>query len=50
MAAGELLKAGVDISSIPASRKLEFNEKMIRFYDSKDGSEMMSFLTTCIIS
>ena len=47
MAAGELLKAGVDISSIP---KLEFNEKMIRFYDSKDGSEMMSFLTTCIIS
>lgn len=49
MAAGELLKAGVDMSNIPASRKLEFNEKMIQFYDSKDGTEMMSFLTSCIL-
>lgn len=49
MMAGELLMNGLDIASIPASKKLEFNQKMIRFYDSKDGSEMMEFLSGCII-
>ncbi len=49
MMAGELLKCGLDIASIPASKKLEFNQKMIRFYDSKEGSEMMQFLENCII-
>jgi Fic family protein len=49
MAAGELLKSGLDIANIPVTKQLEFNQKMVRFYDTKDGSEMMSFLTGCII-
>lgn len=49
MMAGELLKHGLDIASIPASKKLEFNQKMIRFYNTKDGSEMMKFLESCVI-
>lgn len=48
MIAGELLKHGFDTPSIPAERKLEFNQKMIRFYDSKDGTEMMAFLNECL--
>jgi Fic family protein len=49
MMAGELLKHGLDIASIPSSKKLEFNQKMVRFYDTKDGSEMMEFLEKCVI-
>ena len=30
--------------SVPAARKLEFNEKMIRFYESGDMGEMTDFL------
>lgn len=44
---GILLSAGYDVMNIPAKRQLEFNEKMIRFYDSKDGTEMLGFLATC---
>ncbi len=44
---GVLLSAGYDAINIPAKRKLEFNEKMVRFYDSKDGTEMMEFLISC---
>jgi len=49
MAAGELLKAGLDIANIPAARQLEFNQNMVQFYDTKDGTEMMKFLSSCII-
>lgn len=48
MTAGELLKHGFDTPSIPADKKLEFNQKMIRFYDSRDGTEMMAFLNDCL--
>ena len=44
---GALLSAGYDVMNIPAKRQLEFNEKMVRFYDSKDGTEMMAFLASC---
>lgn len=47
IANGILLSAGYDAINIPAKRQLEFNEKMIRFYDSKDGTEMLAFLATC---
>ena len=46
---GELLSAGYDAINIPASRKLEFNQKMLRFYDGLEGSEMMQFLADCSI-
>ena len=44
---GILLCAGHDVINIPAKRQLEFNEKMLRFYDAKDGMEMMEFLASC---
>jgi len=49
MTAGELLKAGLDIANIPAARQLEFNQNMVQFHDTKDGTEMMKFLSSCII-
>jgi Fic family protein len=44
---GILLSAGYDVINIPAKKRLEFNEKMTRFYDSRDGSEMIAFLVSC---
>lgn len=44
---GILLKDGFDAISVPAARRLEYNEKMVRFYDSLDGTEMISFLIKC---
>lgn len=44
---GILMSAGYDALSIPAAKAQEFNEKMIRFYLSKDGTEMMDFLMAC---
>ena len=44
---GVLLGAGEDAISVPARRRLEFNEAMIRFYDSQDGTEMMRFMAGC---
>ena len=44
---GVLMSAGVDAISVPAAGRQEFNEKMVRFYVTKDGSEMMGFLLDC---
>lgn len=44
---GSLLAAGEDAISVPAARQLAFNEAMIRFYDSRDGTEMMAFMASC---
>ena len=44
---GALLTAGYDAISVPARRRLEFNEAMIRFYDGLDGTEMMRFMAGC---
>jgi Fic family protein len=44
---GVLMSNGIDAISVPAAKKQEFNEKMVRFYLTKDGSEMMTFLVDC---
>lgn len=44
---GWMMSHGFCAISIPAARAQEFNEKMVRFYVSKDGSEMMRFLLDC---
>ena len=44
---GLLLSAGYDVMNIPSKRQLAFNEQMVRFYDSKDGTEMLEFLVSC---
>ena len=41
---GILMSAGHDAITIPAKQRLEFNTKMLRFYDSLDGTEMAYFL------
>ena len=44
---GVLMSHGIDAISVPAAKAQEFNEKMIRFYLSKDATQMMSFLVSC---
>ena len=44
---GVLMANGIDAISVPAARAQEFNEKMVRFYQSKDATEMMAFLVSC---
>jgi Fic family protein len=46
---GLLLQSGQDIISIPAAKRQEFNEKMIRFYETAEATEMMAFLSQCLI-
>ena len=44
---GILMSAGIDAISVPAARAQDFNEKMVRFYLTKDATEMMQFLVEC---
>jgi Fic family protein len=44
---GILMSHGIDAISVPAAKAREFNEKMVRFYLSKDATEMMAFLIDC---
>jgi len=45
---GILLSAGYPALNLSAKRKLEFNELMMRFYDSGDEAEMNAFMRSCI--
>ena len=45
---GILLSAGFPALNLPAKRKLEFNELMMRFYESGDETEMNLFMRSCI--
>ena len=47
---GILLSAGYPAINLSAKRKLEFNELMMRFYDSGDEAEMNLFMRSCIDS
>lgn len=44
---GELLSNGYDAITVPAARRVEFNQKMVEFYNSKNASDMMRFLASC---
>ena len=44
---GILLEHGHDILTVAAAKLLEFNEKMIRFYDTADGAQMLEFMAVC---
>ena len=44
---GILLEQGHDILTVAAAKQLEFNEKMIRFYDTADGAPMLRFMAGC---
>jgi prophage maintenance system killer protein len=44
---GILMSAGIDAISVPAAKAHEFNDNMVRFYLTKDATEMMAFLISC---
>lgn len=44
---GVLMSNGIDAISIPAAKAQEFNEAMVRFYLTKNATEMMAFLVNC---
>lgn len=44
---GILMSNGIDALSVPAAKAQAFNEKMVRFYLTKDATEMMAFLVDC---
>ncbi|MGC8500789.1 MAG: Fic family protein [Leptospirillia bacterium] len=43
MLSAELMKNGLDAISIPDTSRQTFNEKMIRFYETGDATDMMMF-------
>lgn len=45
---GILLKEGYPVINVPVKRQLEFNTRMLEFYDSNDMSGMNAFLRSCI--
>lgn len=44
---GWLMKHGFDPISIPAAKAQEFNDRMVKFYVSKNATDMLSFLDNC---
>ncbi len=44
---GHAMSYGFPPLSIPAKRQMEYNEKMILFYESGDYPEMLLFLKAC---
>lgn len=45
-----LLSKGYPVINVPAKRQLEFNEKMIQFYETHNHTEMTEFMYSCINS
>jgi hypothetical protein len=45
---GHLLSLGFPAINVPATRQLEFNELMLRFYESGDMAEMNQFMRSCL--
>ena len=44
---GVLMSNGIDAISVPAAKAQTFNEKMVRFYLTKDATDMIAFLVDC---
>lgn len=49
MMAGELMSSGYDLVSVPFSRKLEFNNALDILFDRDDATELLRFLSTCVL-
>ncbi len=48
MMSGVLLSCGLPMINISAKRKLEFNQTMIKYYDSEDFESLFNFMYSCI--
>ncbi len=46
---GILLSNGIDAINVPASKKLEFNQTMIAFYDTQNADKMMELMINLLI-
>jgi len=44
-----LMSNGYNYLSVPCSKKSEFNTSMVRFYDSRDASEVIEFMRSCYV-
>jgi len=44
---GVLMSHGIDAISVPAAKAAEFNGAMLCFYESKDATQIMTFLANC---
>jgi Fic family protein len=44
---GIMMSQGLYALSIPANKAQPFNEKMVRFYQNRDATEMFEFLASC---
>ena len=44
---GVLMSNFMDAISVPAGNAQAFNDNMIRFYQRRDGTEMLQFLILC---
>ncbi|NBV29517.1 cell filamentation protein Fic, partial [bacterium] len=42
-----LLSNGYPVINVPAKRSVEFNSKMIKFYESGHSEEMLNFMISC---
>jgi len=45
---GHLLNHGYPAINLPAKRQLEFNEKMLAFYEFGDEADMNEFMRSCL--
>ena len=45
---GHLLSEGYPVINLPASKQQQFNENMLRFYNSDDQTEMNLFMRECM--
>jgi Fic family protein len=50
MMTGELMSDGYEIVSVPFGRKLEFNSALDVLFDRDDATELLRFLSTCILT
>lgn len=46
---GILLSHGINAINVPASKKLEFNQTMIAFYDTQNADKMMEFMVQLLM-
>lgn len=44
---GVLMAEGIDAVSIPAARAEELNSRMVDFYVTREGTQMMAFIVDC---
>ena len=50
MMTGELMSSGFEVVSVPFARKLEFNEALDVLFSRDDATDLLRFLSTCVLA